>query len=466
MTPFTISFGRAEDSNLFSLTAGQDFRFGLDAFERFFQDRLPSRIVDLLRIAASVYVVDRLVRRRQRNQQRHWSRSIKIRIGVIEPGFWLEESMREALTDTLEFLSDDTWQFEFFKDDRRERRELQRTLFQVPTNSLVALYSGGLDSAAGLANRIASLPDRPVLPVIVWHQPIQRKIVQSQFDSLTNRSGAPITPLIVKAAIIWRSELKNQFRPESSQRSRAFLFCSAGAAAAAMIKGSTVELLESGIGSINLPLMSGMVGSRTTRSTHPQFLKRMGQLLSTILEREFSFTLPLWSKTKGQVVDSAIKLGHEELIQQTVSCVHYPLREAEHKQCGICPACIFRRQALAVAGITEASGKYKYDLFTDPVAANRLGRSHLKYLMAFLSQVVQLTNVRANQPIPPRFGRHLFGTGILRTDESPTAVQHLLETYRDEWVSVMNVSRRQGFGWAHLVGQDVPHTEGATHAVA
>jgi hypothetical protein len=464
MTPYSISFQKVGSGSPFILVAGQHFRFDIAQFERFFQQPIPGRLVDLLRIASAIYFVDRLVRRRRRDQQRHWSRSLKVSVGVLEPDFWAGDIVRECLTDTIEFLSDDTWDLSFSHDDQRINKEVQRPLFPIPSDARVSLYSGGLDSAAGLANCIACAPSRHELPVTVWHQPIQRKIINKQFELLGSKGDVCITPLVVKAAMIWTPELKSNFRAESSQRGRAFLFAAAGGAASAMLGGSNVELFESGIGAINLPLMSGMVGSRTTRSTHPAFLRRMSQLLGLVLERPMQFDLPFFQQTKGQVVQPAKDAGLDGLAQLTVSCVHYPLRESRHKQCGVCPACIFRRQSLETAEITEPRGTYKHDLL-DVMGVRRIPDRRLKYLKAFLDQVVQLDDIQADLPFPQRFRRHLVGTGVVVNGESMEPIGSLLSTYRDEWRKMITQAQERGIRWTKLVGCHTPSMEGASHAV-
>lgn len=466
MTPYSVSFERGKDRTPFELSAGTHFRFDFDQFERFFQKPLPDRWLDLLRIAAGIYAVDRLSRRRQRDQRRFWSRTLRLSVGVIDPNFWSQGDVLESLTETLEFLSDDTWDLTFKKDDKRSRREQQLFMFNESDNNLICLYSGGLDSAAGLANRVAEDPTREILPVTVWHQPIQRKSVRKQFAMLGGRYRVQITPLIVKSALIWTPELKSRFREEPTQRGRSFLFTAAGAIATAMAGGSETELYESGIGAINLPLMSGMVGSRTTRSAHPEFLRRMSKLVGRVIARPMSFVLPFEQLTKGQVLAQARGAGLDELVKTTVSCVHYPLRESEAKQCGACPACIFRRQSLTVAGLHEPAGTYRYDLFENADASNQVPPKELDYLKAFLDQVVHLDGIRENQPFPLRIRRHLIGTGVLADGESGEIVSRLLRTYRDEWRETVAQAQGRGISWTKLLGRRASLTEGATNAVA
>jgi queuosine biosynthesis protein QueC len=469
MTPFTFSFRRHADQGETSLTSGREFRFDIDEYTRYFSMPVPPRLIDLLRIAAAIYFSDRLVRRKQRNQRRYWSRSLVLKVGVIDPDFWNNAEIQALLVDVIEFLSDDTWNFTFQHDDRRPVEVVQRGLFNIPRNSQVTLDSGGLDSAAGLGVRLANDAAIVRLPVTVWHQPIQRKVVLGQYRTLAARFDSLAYPLIVKTALIWTPELQ-RIRQESSQRSRAFLFTAAGAVAAAMIGGSSVEVLESGVGAINLPLMAGMVGSRTTRSCHPDFHRRMASLVSAVCGYPVTFSLPFFRNTKGEVVKQLADHGLGDLPCRTVSCVHFPLRESKHKQCGICPACIFRRQSLAVAGIQEPVDTYKFDLFDSPINANKVPKKQRKYLNALLSQVVQLNDIQSEDLLPLWVRRHLFGTGIVSEEHSAATASNVLRTYRDEWRSVIAQAKSRGISWTNLVAaSDAASdgaTEGATRAIA
>lgn len=465
MIPFSVIFKRAGDESRFELISGKHFRFDTARFERCFRTPLPNRCVDLLRIASSAYAVDRLVRRRHHNDRCHWSRSIQIKIEVLEPAFWSTDDVREALSDVLDFLTDDTWDFSFIPGDKLSRREHQRPLFEINPESLFCLYSGGLDSAGGLINRVAGSPSRPIVPITVWHQPIQRKLVNRQYGTIRKRFASEFAPLVVKSALFW-SEIKPHVREERSQRSRSFLFAAVGAIAAAQAKASEVEMLESGIGSINLPLMSGMFGSRATRSAHPEFLRRMSRLMTQIVDRPISYVLPFRNQTKGQMMTNASRFGLQDILPLTMSCVHYPLRIAGAKQCGVCPACIFRRQSLHVAGLTESERTYRYDLFQNVDAANSVPNSQLDYLKAFLNQIHLLAGVQLEHPLPLRISRHLFGTQILSSGESTKSVSTLLATYRDEWRDTVADAQGRGISWTKLLGHRASNTEGASHAVS
>jgi len=450
MNQFTFSFIGERSQTETVMKSGHHFKFDIEEYARYFFDPLPTRMIDLLRIAAAIYFSDRLVRRKDRKQQRYWSRSISLRVGVIDLDFWNRPSVQELLTETIEFLSDDRWNFTFEHNRVCEFGKTQRGWFAPPAMSRVALVSGGLDSAAGIGVQLSIEPSVVRLPVTVWHQPIQRKVVLRQHRMLFKRFNSLALPLIIKTELIWTPELKN-LRQEFSQRSRAFLFTAAGAVAAVMNGGSSVDVLESGVGAINLPFMTGMVGSKTTRSCHPEFHRRMAKLVSKICERRFSIDLPFFHLTKGEMVKQLAACGLSQLSHRTVSCVHFPLRDSKFKQCGVCAACILRRQSMLVAGIREAKDTYKFDLFHSAGRANNIPKEHSNYLYAILNQLVQLSEVQEGMPLPSRVQRHLLGTDIVSAEHPLEIATRVLCTYRDEWKPIIARANACGISWTNLV---------------
>jgi 7-cyano-7-deazaguanine synthase in queuosine biosynthesis len=464
--PFDISFWSGSRPKTVDLRAGKHFRFDLDAVNTFCLQDLPARLVDLLRIASSIYVVDRLVKRRPKQGMKKPSRTIGVKVSVLDAGFWNDSEVRDAIQEVVDFVSGDFWDIEFAADNSRFWRTGR--LFPDPYHDqspLVCLYSGGLDSAAGFAARIAASPGKPVLPVTVWHQPRQHRLVSDQLKLLRDQFKVPVDPLIVRVAMIWSPKLDRALE-ERSQRCRSFLFASLGAIAAIMHGQQVVEVLESGIGAINLPLMAGMVGAKTTRSAHPKFLRLMSRLASLVAEADVDFCLPFHGKTKGEVVRTLCGIGLEQLANSSASCVHYPLRHPKQKQCGLCPACIFRRQAMAVARIDEPEGMYKYDFLGSPQAANRIPAKRLRFLKAFLMQVAWLKDIDTRKQVPTAFARHLISTEVMGRGESHEDAIELLARYRDEWMAIALEGRENGYNWAKLLVAREPETQGVIHASA
>jgi hypothetical protein len=238
---------------------------------------------------------------------------------------------------------------------------------------------------------------------------------------------------------------------ENTQRCRSFLFASVGGVVATAMGASTIEVYESGVGAINMPLMAGMVGSKATKGCHPWFLCLMSGLMTLIAGREISFVLPFLEKTKAEVVGTLAEEGLDELARSTVSCVHYPLRERAHKQCGICLACIFRRQALTLAGIEEPGDSYKYDIFGTPRQDTSVAANATEFLKAFLVQVSKLSELESRTEVPWFLRRHLIGTGVVQDGQPLTPFVDLYRRYRNEWLALVAKAQALGWSWPNLL---------------
>jgi hypothetical protein len=78
-------------------------------------------------------------------------------------------------------------------------------------------------------------------------------------------------------------------------------------------------------------------------------------------------------------------LGIEPWLQRSRSCIHTSLRLPQVTHCGVCPACIERRQAFAVANIEEDSAVYAVDLFRDTLRG-----SERRYFDLFIEEAASL----------------------------------------------------------------------------
>jgi Queuosine biosynthesis protein QueC len=437
------------------------FRLDFEAPVRYFLADLPPRLEDFLRVGMAIYAVDQIVRRGS-GPARSWQRNLRVRIEVFDPDFWSDPEVLDALRQAVEFVSGDCWNFEFFRDS--VGREWSRPLFSkvfARESPLVCLYSGGLDSMAGLGLRVRDCPNRLVIPVTIKHQPGQSDLIKKQFAQLNTRAGARIEPLIVRT-VVHRAD---GVTCEPSHRGRSVLFASAGAVAAALSGGTKVEVFESGIGAINIPLMAGMTGSKATRGCHPQLLRLMSRLASLVAEREIAFLLPFLNWTKGEMIRCLDKAGLADIARATISCARYPRGYHPYKQCGLCPACLFRRQAMFVGGIEEPQDSYSFDLFSTQERAGLVPPAKLKYLKAFLMQVAAWADIETTGCLPEAVERHLRSTCILKPGESREALIALLARNRDEWLAVAAEARRKGLSWAGLLDRNLVG-QGARYATA
>jgi len=324
---------------------------------------LPSqRCLDLLRIAVGVHAVDRISKRRKQGDGEIGARQLHLAFEVRDVGFWRQPCVNELLVEILSFLTADDWSVDFNESRQALGSGGHQDFLPLPRPfqpKQVALYSGGLDSAAGLASRLLADADEFIL-VTVGHQSGLHARVEKQLNALngileaSRRTGIKLLHSTLTTSLEG-GKAKRMRQQERTQRSRAFLFCAAAAIAAKAYELERIEMFENGVGAINLPLMTGMLGSAlSTRGAHPTFLDLMSQLSTQVTEGSIRFELPFRSKTKAEILrDLNVCPGLPAWAQESRSCVHTALRESGKTHCGRCPACIERRQAFACAGIEE-----------------------------------------------------------------------------------------------------------------
>ncbi len=417
-----------------TLTAGKHFRLYPSFAVAEGIGQLAPRQVDLVRWAASVHLADGWAKRLRRT---NGHRRPVVEVELLDPDFWERPESNARLKQCVDFLSgDDDWTFRPRKDSV-SCLSRQATLF--PSHGpkpILSVYSGGLDSAAGLTARLAEIEGQEVVPVTVRYQSHRGRLVQEHFDLLRGHglaSPRQLRPLQVGAYTrnrqLWR-DFRIRLR-EVTHRCRPFLFLSVAGLAAQLEAVDTVEVYESGIGAVNLPLVSGGPGWRTTRSTHPEFLRRMGELVSHVNDSDVRFHLPFMDRTKSEMARRVARLGLTELALKTVSCITHPLRRGcAQRQCGHCSACVFRRQALRDAGIREPDDFYQVDVF-----GGQPTEYECRSLTAFRQQAARLAELDG-QTVPAFFRRHLVSTKIVSSDEELARFVNLFRRYRREWAAL------------------------------
>ena len=441
---FTARYCDVRTGQSGELVSGKHFRLDAAQISQQLVTSLSPRMIDLLRVASVVYAVDRLVRR-QRRGSTDWGRQLSCTVPVRDFQFWNSGDVRSLVEDSVQFVSGDSWQIKFSADLTSCDCQSIFDGFPADENPITCLYSGGLDSAAGLAARLQQGIAAPVIPVTVRHRTDLTATTTPQLKFLAEQLEAKLTPISVAMSMVSPQRLVDA--EEASQRARSFLFVSVGGVVAWAAGSSSLELYESGLGAINAPLLAGMQGSQATRSTHPYFLRLMGKLLTLAAERPLSVTLPFWQMTKSEVVQSLTYGKLAELAVETISCVSYPLRHRVRKSCGVCPACIFRRVALVAAGIEEPSHRYQCDLLD---RRSSLNPEKLQYLKAFLLQVDHLSEVDEHR-LPPLISRHLRLTRVLEEDQTVETYLPLYRRYRHEWLSFIGKARSHDCEWTDLI---------------
>lgn len=347
----------------------------LDA-EGFFSNLLSlpePRVLDLMLIAAGVYAVDRIAKRRKSRSNQLGIRQLRLEFQVRDIKFWSSRRIQKLLLEILSFLTGDDWQLGFEKQQCTTVNDGYQEYLEIPKFPARsgALYSGGLDSAAGLANRLLEGANDLVL-VTVGHQRGLHSRIKRQLDALCailSEQGHS-TPEMLHSTLTTSLEggMSHRLRDqERTQRSRSFLFCVAAIVAGNAYHLPRMEMFENGVGAINLPLMTGMLGGGlSTRGAHPSFLGLMSELGTLVTEKQIELVLPYRDLTKAEMLGRLKHVpGLTAWLQQSRSCIHTSIREQGKTHCGRCAACIERRQAFLVSGLAEELSLYQADILNN-----------------------------------------------------------------------------------------------------
>lgn len=294
---------------------------------------------DFLAIALSVAAADHGCLRD--SSPDGWTREIQLEVAVTDPLIW--ESQTSALEATLRFLTNDIWQLTFVSGGVHPPRRTRRTRSRLK-GDCVCLLSGGVDSLVGAIDAVAA----GMSPVLVSQRSRGDKERQREFARTV---GDNLSHLQLGHAI------KPPGEAERSQRARSMIFIAYGVLAASALQqhrsGEDVTLIvpENGFISLNIPLTPFRIGSLSTRTTHPFFIRQIQNILNASgfhiqLSNGYQF------KTKGEMLLECIDqhlLGR--LAFETNSCSRYTRFNYNH--CGRCVPCLVRRAAFLRAGMVD-----------------------------------------------------------------------------------------------------------------
>jgi 7-cyano-7-deazaguanine synthase in queuosine biosynthesis len=330
-------------------------------------DNVPHVLTDMLEIAVYVYCADQFTSRgtsKMTNMGAHWRRKFRFSIPVRTFAFWSKAEIRNALIETLGFLSEDEFDFEFVQATNMTPFQSYLGFSDPSAHTIkpdeVVLFSGGLDSLAGAVDALIGGQKQVAL---VSHQ--SSNMIASKQNALvialrerTDSGSLFYVPVTVNKG--------QEEATEYTQRTRSLLFATLGLVVARMFGRKKLRFYENGVVSINLPIAEHVLGARASRTTHPRFLWNCSQLFSLLLSEKFTVHNPFVWNTKSEVARKLSDNNCADLITHTLSCTR--VREATKlkQHCGVCAQCIDRRFGILAAGIAayEPSDNYAVDLFT------------------------------------------------------------------------------------------------------
>lgn len=308
--------------------------------------------IDLLHLATAVYTAD--VRIQRRLSADGWTRNLTLHLPVAEPDRW--EGALPVITDMLSFLTGDRWAVslrgrgEFDRPARKPAPEV------IP--AVVSLFSGGLDSYAGVVDLIEGRDD--LIALVGQYgkgstssaQTNSYQVITGEYPGRTTRFGFYVQP----------AKLKGQ-EAEDTQRSRSILFLALGTTvASACGEGTPLYVPENGLISLNVPLTHSRMGSLSTKTTHPHFVSLYRDVLAA-LGVNVPVVLPYRFATKGEMLKNiksrkALRLG----LPKTLSCSRPDAGRFQKRppgtHCGYCVPCLIRLSSMKAASISTEGAAY------------------------------------------------------------------------------------------------------------
>ncbi len=343
---------------------------------------IPARLLDLLEIAAYVYCADRWSYRGDKSAVEYhaWSRDFVFHIKVRDFEFWSQPDIRQGLNAALSFLSGDRkFEFDFQSGHQTPPTslfDLQQVSITDLRKSRIALFSGGLDSLAGVYDILSRTSD-PVC--LVSHRSSQPQVGHTQ-DQLVYSLQSRFPGRVQHYKFY--CNLTGQRAAEETQRTRMFLYSAIATAIASTVGVSEVTIFENGITSFNFPRRQDLVNARATRTTHPKAISLLQDLFAAITATDFHIATPFVWKTKADVVAALAEANGSALVPSGVSCSRTFLSIGSASHCGECSQCIDRRFASYAAGIDELddSVPYAVDFINNPLSTDEARTTVVDYM--------------------------------------------------------------------------------------
>lgn len=317
--------------------------------------------IDFLYISLFVYGVDRIFLREESDDA--WTRNFRLYVPVLELDKW--EKNRSKLETVLNFLSGDKWELVFRERDLLdyeidfEERNFKSDIEKKVYNE-ICMFSGGLDSFIGVIDLLESEKKNRLF---VSHYGGGKGTKEYQ-DSLREKLMSNYT---LSESDFYRFYAAAHNGIEDTTRTRSFMFFAHAIALATSMR-TNVKLVipENGLISLNIPLTSSRLGSSSTRTTHPYYMKLLQDLLLNLGE-DITIYNPYQFLTKGEmIIECKDKSFLNNNISNTMSCSHPDIgrlkKEKEARHCGYCLPCVIRRASIKRSGLIDSTD-YRYEKF-------------------------------------------------------------------------------------------------------
>jgi hypothetical protein len=330
---------------------------------------LSDRLWDLLEIAAYVFAADRWTSRGADDavEFHSWQRKMRFVIRVRDADFWNRTEVKKKLSAALTFMTGDLeYTFDFLSGHSTSYTSFfDNEEFRITPRGTasVVLFSGGLDSLAGVLEQLHSTQDTIYLISHRSGQPSTKTTQKVLADALERAFPGRIHYFPFDCGLSHHRAI------EETQRTRAFLFSSIAFALANRLSLPSFFAYENGITSLNLLRRQDLINARASRTTHPKTQVLMSQFLSEVQGAPVKVINPFWQCTKTDIFERLNRFNGRNLIGSAVSCSKTYKNIVSTTHCGDCFQCIDRRFAAYASGMSDVDdvGIYSKDIFIDTI---------------------------------------------------------------------------------------------------
>ena len=314
---------------------------GLRIFRELRKSKIcPSTLAfDFLMIAYAVVAADKAILRRTSIDG--WTRQIELTVFVHEQKTW--QTVKKSFEEMLRFLTGDFWIITF---NRIKEPIVPVKQYPLHDNDCISLLSGGMDSLVGAID----LHEMGKTPLFV------SQVVRGDAEHQRMYANSIGSNNLCQ----WSNNIKIHGTSENSTRARSIIFFAYALLASCGIKSDEsgkkdIYVPENGFISLNIPLDSLRIGSLSTKTTHPVYM-RLLQKMWDDLGMNVNLILPYKFKTKGEVLlECRNQALMKSLIFGTTSCGKYHRHGFRH--CGTCVPCLVRRASFLKANLTDETEK-------------------------------------------------------------------------------------------------------------
>ncbi|MGD8305922.1 MAG: 7-cyano-7-deazaguanine synthase, partial [Ignavibacteria bacterium] len=339
------------------------------------------RIKDLLEIAGYIFAADRKTSRGAKDavEYHSWSRCFHFHFKVRDLDFWNLPDVKKVLSEALCFMTGDySYEFTFHKietDTPANIFDNENFALDAKKNLSVILFSGGLDSLAGVIEKINTTEDEICL---VSHQsgnPAVKKTQNQMYKGIESRYPGRCKHYK------FHCSLKKIKSVDETQRTRSLLYTATAFAIANTYNQNNIYVYENGITTINFAKTQDLMLGRASRTTHPKTIKLLEKLFTEIAEEPFKIEHPYFFNTKTDIVEIIKKYERTDLINSAVTCSRTRNHAPDFTHCGWCSQCIDRIFAMYATETEESDeGVYYYKFYKGKIKKEEIRRAVIDYL--------------------------------------------------------------------------------------